>query len=464
MQLYADGIIIQAKTIEELGDIYHNLKTELGKIGLTINTEKCLIISDDPMDTIKDNYNGQIIISQKKGKYLGQIINSNGVTENIIEQKMFGKLIKQLNAYDGFSKSSKIRIFKTYLISKINHLLPLISLTGNIDICWKSIRNIIFNKILNRCTLPLETALAMGVGYYNIIIRPLIKMIERYNNYRSNNEELKFIKEAATKAILFWLNTEKKHPDAEKETLQKIASNELWLDSKQLDALLYNNLSERIMRNNNKTLNIKNIKILKFPNVNYYLSNAPYHEIIDTAIIRDEMNSDKEKDIKFKRMVSLTEQLIIGTEIALILQDPINSHKIMPDFSKDKDIIEEMIITESLIEQEILYKKEKDEQIATELIKELIMTIPKKIKENKNKNTQVIEFKKIRDIQDQYRNITSNMNPKQARCLDIAHELIEKINSENHKIINPKRGRPNKIKIDNHTNNRNITDYFIKKD
>ena len=92
------------------------------------------------------------------------------------------------------------------------------------------------------------------------------------------------------------------------------------------------------------------------------------------------------------------------------------------------------------------------------------MTIPKKIKENKNKNTQVIEFKKIRDIQDQYRNITSNMNPKQARCLDIAHELIEKINSENHKIINPKRGRPNKIKIDNHTNNRNITDYFIKKD
>ena len=163
-------------------------------------------------------------------------------------------------------------------------------------------------------------------------------------------------------------------------------------------------------------------------------------------------------------MVSLTEQLILGTEIVLILQDPINNYKIIPNFSKDKVIIEEIIITESLIEQEILYKKEKDEQIATELIKELIMTIPKKIKENKNKNTQVIEFKKIRDIQDQYRNITSNMNPKQARCLDIEHELIEKINSENHKIINPKRGRPNKIKIDNHTNNRNITDYFIKKD
>ena len=48
-------------------------------------------------------------------------------------------------------------------------------------------------------------------------------MIERYDNYRSNNEELKFIKEAAIKYIIYWLNTEKKHPDNEKETLQKIA-------------------------------------------------------------------------------------------------------------------------------------------------------------------------------------------------------------------------------------------------
>ena len=65
MQLYADDIIIQAKTIEELSDIYHCLKAEHEKINLTINTEKCQIISDDPMDVIKDNYNGQIIIAQK---------------------------------------------------------------------------------------------------------------------------------------------------------------------------------------------------------------------------------------------------------------------------------------------------------------------------------------------------------------------------------------------------------------
>ena len=34
---------------------------------------------------------------------------------------------------------------------------------------------------------------------------------------------------------------------------------------------------------NVQTIIIKNTKILKFPNVNYNISNTPYHEIIDTA-------------------------------------------------------------------------------------------------------------------------------------------------------------------------------------
>ena len=46
-----------------------------------------------------------------------------------------------------------------------------------------------------------------------------------------------------------------------------------------------------------------------------------------------------------------------------------------------------MILTESLIEQEIINKKEKIEILATELIKELIMIA---------KKSQTIEFEKIR--------------------------------------------------------------------
>ena len=47
LQLYADDIIAQGKTIEDLNSIYNKLKHELGKINLTINPDKCEIISDE---------------------------------------------------------------------------------------------------------------------------------------------------------------------------------------------------------------------------------------------------------------------------------------------------------------------------------------------------------------------------------------------------------------------------------
>ena len=116
-------MIAQGKTIEDLNDIYITMKSELDKIGLLINTDKCDIISDDVTDVIKDNINDKIIMPKKKGKYLGQLINNLGITENIIETKSFGKLINKLSLYNGFAKSSKIRIFKIFLISKVKHLL-----------------------------------------------------------------------------------------------------------------------------------------------------------------------------------------------------------------------------------------------------------------------------------------------------------------------------------------------------
>ena len=52
--------------------------------------------------------------------------------------------------------------------------------------------------------------IALGIGYYNIIIRPLIKLIGRYNNLSKNEDETKYLKEAANNAISYWLQTEKK--------------------------------------------------------------------------------------------------------------------------------------------------------------------------------------------------------------------------------------------------------------
>ena len=106
LQLYVDDIIAQVKTIEEINDIYHNLKQEIVKINLSINPEKCEIITDDVNDVIKDRDNDQIIISTKKRKYLGQLINNQELSENTTETKIFGKPLINSKIYNGFSKKN----------------------------------------------------------------------------------------------------------------------------------------------------------------------------------------------------------------------------------------------------------------------------------------------------------------------------------------------------------------------
>ena len=159
--------------------------------------------------------------------------------------------------------------------------------------------------------------------------------------------------------------------------------------------------------NNNNILNIKHISILKFPNINYYLSNAPYHEIIDTAIIREKTTTDKDKDIKFERILKLIKQLLFGTQIATTLINPEKNHKIIPEINKENDIIEELIITESQIELEIKMIKDEKENESRNTINQLLNDIPKIIKNTKDNDTKDIEYKNIRDIQNKYREIVS---------------------------------------------------------
>ena len=330
-------------------------------------------------------------------KCTGQLINNCGLSENTIETKMFGKLINKEHIYNWFTKSPKIGIFKTYLKSKINHLLPLIALSNNLDIGLRCIRKIIFRNIMNRQTPPSETEISLDLGYYNIIIRPLIKLVERYKKLRNNKEEEMALIEATKKSIAYLMQIEKKQNTPVTEALQKILTNQIWMNETELDKLLYSNQNQRLMRLNNQTLIIENPKILKFPNVNYNLSNAPYHEIIDTAISSEKIKTDKEKYIKYKRIISLTTHLLIGAKIVQQLENQ-NKAIIIPEFKNENNIIEEMILLEAQIQGIINNLKESVEREAESIINELIKAISGLIKNKNNKELKMIEFKKLKDI------------------------------------------------------------------
>ena len=50
----------------------------------------------------------------------------------------------------------------------------------------------------------------LGLGYYNIIVKPIFKMIEHEYIFFSNNSTLEFMKEAAKKSLTHWKIIEQK--------------------------------------------------------------------------------------------------------------------------------------------------------------------------------------------------------------------------------------------------------------
>ena len=91
--------------------------------------------------------------------------------------------------------------------SRINHLLSIIALAKGIYALWKNMRKIIFTPILNKLTLPLESAALMGLSFYETFIKPLLKIKDKY--IENNHIELvEYIYNTLIKVLAEWKNAE----------------------------------------------------------------------------------------------------------------------------------------------------------------------------------------------------------------------------------------------------------------
>ena len=135
-------------------------------------------------------------------------------------------------------------------------------------------------------TTPLESAITLGIGYYNLIIRPEMKMIEREYDFLKNDHHLESLKSAAKKAMIRWKNLETKLLDDVENQINQMIDWQNWHSVKEIDHLIFNNIGVRLCRN--KNLNVKDPKALKYPNFLYLLSNASTHEIrYNISIFKD---------------------------------------------------------------------------------------------------------------------------------------------------------------------------------
>ena len=138
---------------------------------MDINTKKYELITNNIGEKITNIKTDETVPCTQQAKYLGQILNENGEPTSIITKEQLGSIGKTI----GISNKSipirtHIKIFKTWMKSKINHLLPIIALTKGIFESWKNIRKVIFTPIMNRLTLPLKAASLMGLSFLETFV------------------------------------------------------------------------------------------------------------------------------------------------------------------------------------------------------------------------------------------------------------------------------------------------------
>ena len=150
-------------------------------------------------------------------------------------------------------------------------------------------------------------------------------------------------------------------------------------------------MKEKLKRKTGEELNIKDLRILKYSNVTNLLSNAPFHEIVDTIEgIQNNIN-DKDNDIKYKRCKNIYSKLYHSSIIAKRIKD--DNSKYCPSLNEETNAVEEITLLEielQMLKEEIeeINKKEFGESfqnIKEEIISEAIKKKHGKIKEIKIK-------------------------------------------------------------------------------
>ena len=457
-QAYADDLILQSTSLETLKLGYNTVKVIYDELNLKINSKKCELISENSEDKINDDENNITIQSQNSAKYLGQIINHNGIPTTSINKVNFGKFLNIISKIGNLTRIAKIRLFHTYMKSKINHLIPLIAITGGIKELWKTIRNIIFTNLLEYSTMPRETASSFRLGYYDIIIRPVLKLIKRNKEYTNNQEEDEMLKDAAKKLFSHWLLAEPNQTDIVKEKIEK---NLTVVDEnhEEFDKLIDLESFSRLYKNHNPNPEeIKRLRCIKSPCLLVLISNEPTHEIRQRLI--NYYRKDEDNSVEFNKMLNIilkiyTIQNYINISNNETLDEEINSNE-------NEDIqFEKMLISEIKIRNKWKKIKNQVKDSAEKALNEFIQL-------NKNKDEKEIQANEIDQLIVQTRYLISGQPKELIKELEIGIELenmyqiSEEFVSKNKKQNGKKRppGRPKKeAKKDN--KQKDITEFLF---
>ena len=413
-EVFVDDIIILSNNINTLNSAFNYFSKNIDKLEMKLNTNKCELLSEEDDDKIIDEKTKYELFPQKTAKYLGQTINSRGETNEIIKLEDIIRIKKLINnTTSQLTLRARVKIFTTYIRSKFQHLLPLIAYSGQLEKTWNNIRKNIFYDTLKLNTLPKEAGTLLNISFYNIVIKPILKITEKIINSNQNilnTLHKDFIKKAIKETFKVWIKVEKNNTTEILKLIDEVISKDKIIELERFEKIIYIEAAKRLFRNNNPPGNIAKLAKINHPRLIELLSNAPKH-IIDQMIDTQNKNQTEDEPNKFARE-KIAQYYLLNK---IINMQPFNLQK--PNKDDIKEILEYQLVQDLKID--IIVKEAYDEiKDKTEKMTKQIINM------NKNKNEEYIypdEFNKI------IKNIKQNIGNKSKEQWAIFETAIEKI-------------------------------------
>lgn len=221
-------------------------------------------------------------------------------------------------------------------------------------------------------TFPRKASTILGLSFYNIIIRPLLKLYEKEKKI-SKPEHLNYFKEACKIAFRLWLQKEPNNTEPVKELIHDFLVNNNFHKLEEYEKTIYQEAAKRLYRNQNIPEYVTKLAKAKLPRILEITSKAPTHYIEGT--IKNNILKKQEPDIsEIKKNIALTiAQYILIQEMGGFDIEEIDK----PDPEDLRQLIEYQQLYDLKIDIEL--RKHKDLILAKteDIIKEII---------NKNKD------------------------------------------------------------------------------
>ena len=453
-QAFMDDIIISSKDKTTLEQALNFIHQEITKLDMELNLNKCEFLSENPQDNIKDQTTGIILNSQQTAKYLGQTIDANGKTINIINTYQFGSISKIIsNTSNQITQRAKIKLFSTYIKAKFAHLIPMIALIGNLENTWKNIRSTIFNDILDRKTLPRETGTLLGISFYSIIIKPILKILDK-DHIKNDKDKYDFFKEALKSTFKTWISVEPNNTPNIKIYIDDLLSKNTLHTLEEFEEEIYIQAAARLFRNKNIPKNIKKLTTANLPRILEILSNAPEH-LIEETIKQKVLNQNTPDEEGINKLIYqyimqyLLTYIIISKNYQIPKIDKPNPEdlKQILEYEQIYDLKMEIILDKELENTEIQTK---------EIIKEVIES-------NKQQHNEIpIIPQKLQSIIEQVKAILPSKDKQYWIMLEILTEKsINRHTLNLYKKDKKKPGRPKQEKNKINDSKQQILDIYI---